>query len=149
MYRIVWQYIYTVYIFICGVCMWFVVRTRVRGGMSFLRSLVSNNRVKQLYAKVVYRVTIYAVEVDGDGLVLNSPYELVLKTESLELGDGWEEIKVIERTLRHRRYGYLRVVPFLRVGGVEAPLHPIKLSNYDYEFEESSQDLDLDNLIDF
>ena len=146
MYRIVWQYIYTVSIYICGVCMWFVIRTRDRGGMSFLRSLIANNSVKQLYAKVVYRVTIYAVEVDGDGLVLNSPYELVLKTESLELGDGWEWVDVDYRVLRHR-CGYLRVIPFLRVGGVEAPLHPINLDNYDYVFDESSQDLD--DLIDF
>ena len=131
--------------------MWLVIKSR-KGGIPLFRSLVANNKVNRIYARSVsYRTNIYAIELKGSNpnLVLNIPYEVLLVTDNLKLGDGWEEIKVIERTLRHRRYGYLRVVPFLRVGGVEAPLHPIKLSNYDYEFEESSQDLDLDNLIDF
>jgi len=126
--------------------MWFVIRTRDRGGMSFLRSLIANNSVRQLYAKQLYRVNIYAVEVDGDGLVLNSPYEILLKCERLELGDGWERVEVDCRVLRHR-CGFLRFVQFIRAGGVEAPLHPINLDNYDNVFEESSQDLD--DLIDF
>jgi len=119
--------------------MWFVVKPRGRGGIVFLRSLIINNNVKQLYAKeIAYRTTIYAVEIGGKELTLYTPHEILLTTDNLKLGGGWEKIDVDYRTLRHKRYSYLRVIPFLRVNNVEHPLHPIQPDNYE-KVEESEE----------
>ena len=114
--------------------MWYIIKPKERkGGLVFLRSLIANNDIKQLYAKQVYRgVNIYAVELDDKSkLVLNTPHDVLLKTNNIELGDGWEKIEVYSKDLKHKRYHYIISSTFIRVGGVEAPLFPLNVDNYE------------------